>query len=114
MNGGSNGSANLTTTLCSNSQDDLKSGSNNTLGRHHDPYRFTRSTQQPVDTKISDYPKYRSVNSIFFFLILRKYLQILFLIYREISKLKTLQFYRSLNVIDPINDISFSCERYIV
>ncbi|KAL5235807.1 hypothetical protein ACI65C_003217 [Semiaphis heraclei] len=59
MNGGSNGSANLNTTLCSNSQDDLKTGSNNTLGRHHDPYRFTRSTQQPVDTKISDYPKYR-------------------------------------------------------
>ncbi|XP_025406853.1 tight junction protein ZO-2 isoform X3 [Sipha flava] len=59
MNNGSNGSANLSTTLCSNSQDDLKPGSNNTLGRHHDPYRFTRSTQQPVDTKISDYPKYR-------------------------------------------------------
>lgn len=64
MNNGSNGSANLSTTLCSNSQDDLKPGSNNTLGRHHDPYRFTRSTQQPVDTKMSDYPKYRLVNLI--------------------------------------------------
>lgn len=58
MNGGSNGgSANLSTTLASNSQDDLKSGG--TLGRHHDPYRFTRSTQQPVDAKMPDYPKYR-------------------------------------------------------
>lgn len=65
MNGGSNGSANMSSTLGggSNSQDDLKSGGNNTLGRgHHDPYRFTRSTQQPVDAKMSDYPKYRSVN----------------------------------------------------
>lgn len=59
MNGGSNGSANVSAILGSNSQDDLKAGSNNTLGRHHDPYRFTRSTQQPVDAKISDYPKYR-------------------------------------------------------
>ncbi|XP_050526254.1 tight junction protein ZO-1 isoform X2 [Daktulosphaira vitifoliae] len=60
MNGFSNGNNNLTSNIVSNSQDDLKPGSNNTLGRgHHDPYRFTRSTQQPVDTKISDYPKYR-------------------------------------------------------
>lgn len=67
-NGGSNGSANLSSAaLCSNSQDDLKSGGNNTLGRHHDPYRFTRSTQQPVDTKMSDYPKYRLINNNFFF-----------------------------------------------
>lgn len=67
MNGGSNGSANLSTTLCTNSQDDLKTGGNNTLGRHHDPYRFTRSTQQPVNTKMSDYPKYRLVLLLFFF-----------------------------------------------
>jgi len=67
MNGGSNGSANLSSALCSNSQDDLKlsnSNNNNTLGRHHDPYRFTRSTQQPVDAKISDYPKYRLVAKV--------------------------------------------------
>ena len=51
-----------------NAHDDLKCGTNNGTGvspRNHDPYRFTRSTAQPISSKNEksskppDYNKYR-------------------------------------------------------
>jgi tight junction protein 1 len=54
-----------------NAHDDLKCGTSNGTGvspRNHDPYRFTRSTAQPIGNKNEkpnkppDYNKYRYAN----------------------------------------------------
>lgn len=56
-----------------NAHDDLKCGTNNGTGvspRNHDPYRFTRSTAQPIANKnekankLPDFNKYRYANMI--------------------------------------------------
>lgn len=56
-----------------NAHDDLKCGTGNGAGvspRNHDPYRFTRSTAQPISSKNEkpskppDYNKYRYANII--------------------------------------------------